>query len=206
MNKQTGLLWRETSWTKRTDIPLTPMKRPSTKPSLRKNRSRNTQTPTSQTDSTNWTDQRTGHNRLNAHMYSKFKVGESDMCPCNADIKTAEHLLQHCQLHDALRQDMWPEPKYHWGTSSMATWRSWGRQPLSWGQQASVSSIWWRRRPVLPLLPPPPPPITIVMALPGTIPDLTVDPSSNKLAQHPHFMWNCFTHNTNWDNSDTYKA
>ena len=21
---------------------------------------------------------------------------------------TAEHLLQHCQLHDALRRDMWP--------------------------------------------------------------------------------------------------
>ena len=52
---------------------------------------------------------RAGHNRLNAHMY-KFKVGESEMRPCNADIMTAEHLLQHCQLHDALRQDMWPEP------------------------------------------------------------------------------------------------
>ena len=36
---------------------------------------------------------RTGHNRLNAHMYNKFKVGESEMCPCNADIMTAEHLL-----------------------------------------------------------------------------------------------------------------
>ena len=42
-------------------------------------------------------------------MYSKFKVGESEMCPCNTDIMTAERLLQHCQLHDALRQDMWPE-------------------------------------------------------------------------------------------------
>ena len=31
------------------------------------------------------------------------------MCPCNAGIMTAEHLLQHCQLHDALRRDMWPE-------------------------------------------------------------------------------------------------
>ena len=38
---------------------------------------------------------RTGHNRLNAHMYNKFKAGESEMCPCNADIMTAEHLLQH---------------------------------------------------------------------------------------------------------------
>ena len=36
-------------------------------------------------------------------MYSKFKVGDSEMCPCKADIMTAKHLLQHCQLHDALR-------------------------------------------------------------------------------------------------------
>ena len=50
------------------------------------------------------------HNRLNAHMYYKFKVGESEMRPCNADIMTAEHLLQHCRLHDALRRDMYPEP------------------------------------------------------------------------------------------------
>ena len=42
-------------------------------------------------------------------MYSKFKIGESGMCPCNTDIMTAEHPLHHCQLHDALRRDMWPE-------------------------------------------------------------------------------------------------
>ena len=53
---------------------------------------------------------RTGHNRLNAHMYNKFKVGESEMCPCNADIMTAEHILQHCRLHDARRRDTWPDP------------------------------------------------------------------------------------------------
>ena len=46
---------------------------------------------------------RTGHDILNAHMCSKFKVGESKMCPCNTDIMTAKHLLQHCQLHDTLR-------------------------------------------------------------------------------------------------------
>ena len=28
-----------------------------------------------------------------------------------------------------------------WGTNSMATWRSWGGQPPSWGQQASPSSV-----------------------------------------------------------------
>ena len=52
---------------------------------------------------------RTEHNRLNAHIYNKLKVGESEMCPCNADM-TTEYLLQHCQLYDALRRDMWPEP------------------------------------------------------------------------------------------------
>ena len=53
---------------------------------------------------------RAGHNRLNAHMYNKLKVGESEMCPWNADIMTAEHLLQHCQLYDAMRRDTWPDP------------------------------------------------------------------------------------------------
>ena len=52
---------------------------------------------------------RTGHSRFNAHMYSKFTVGESEMCPCNTYIISAEHLLQHCQLHEALNWDMWPE-------------------------------------------------------------------------------------------------
>ena len=54
---------------------------------------------------------RTGLNRLNDHMYSKFKVGESEMCPCSEDIMTAKNQLQNCQLHDGLRRDMWPEPK-----------------------------------------------------------------------------------------------
>ena len=56
---------------------------------------------------------RTGHSRLNAHVY-KFKVGESEMYPCNADIMTAEHLLQHCPLCDAMtmRWNTWPEPTF----------------------------------------------------------------------------------------------
>ena len=32
------------------------------------------------------------------------------MCPCNADIMTAEHLLQHCPLHGAMRRDTWLDP------------------------------------------------------------------------------------------------
>ena len=43
-------------------------------------------------------------------LYNKYKVGESEMYSSNADIMTAEHLLQHCRLHDALRRDVWPEP------------------------------------------------------------------------------------------------
>ena len=118
MTKQTGLPGREASWNKRTDAPLTPTKRPSSKPSPRKKKWRQQNPNYNQSDSLHKLNRpeqvilfrlRTGHNRLNAHMYNKFKVGESEMCPCNADIMTAEHLLQHCRLHDALRQDMWPE-------------------------------------------------------------------------------------------------
>nr|KAG5694289.1 hypothetical protein BaRGS_032007 [Batillaria attramentaria] len=53
---------------------------------------------------------RTGHNRLNAHMYSKFRIVKSEKCACNADVMNAEDLLQHCQLHEAPRQETWPEP------------------------------------------------------------------------------------------------
>ena len=94
------------------------MKRSSSKPSPRK-KWRQQHPNYNQSDSLhklNRTEQvillrlRTGHNRLNANVYNKFKVGESEMCPCNADIITAERLLQHCRLHDAMRRDMWPEP------------------------------------------------------------------------------------------------
>ena len=120
MNRQISLPGREASWNKSSDTPLTLMKRPSSKPSPRKKWSQ--QHPNyKQSDSIHKLNRpeqvilfrlRTGHNRLNAHMYKKFKVGESEMCPCNADIMTAEHLLQHCRLHDddAMRRDIWPEP------------------------------------------------------------------------------------------------
>ncbi|KAK7089841.1 hypothetical protein V1264_024948 [Littorina saxatilis] len=69
-----------------------------------------TTTPLSKRDQVILFRLRTGHNRLNAHMYSKFRIGESEMCSCNADIMNAEHLLQNCRLHDAPRQASWPEP------------------------------------------------------------------------------------------------
>ena len=118
MSKQTGLPGRQASWNKRTVIPPILMKRPSSKPSPRKKWKQ--QHPNyKQSDSLHKLNRpkqvilfrlRTGHNRLNAHMYNKFKVGESEMCPCNADIMIAEHLLQHCRLYDAMRRDTWPEP------------------------------------------------------------------------------------------------
>ena len=53
---------------------------------------------------------RTGHNRLNAHMYKKFKICDSELCPCKASLMDTEHLLQYCQLHAAVRQDSWSDP------------------------------------------------------------------------------------------------
>ena len=118
MSKQTGLPGREASWNKRTDIPPILMKRPSSNSSPRKKWKQQHQNynQSFSLHKLNRTEQvilfrlRTGHNRLNAHMYNKFKVGESEMCPCNADIMTAEHLLQHCRLYDAMGRDTWPDP------------------------------------------------------------------------------------------------
>ena len=43
--------------------------------------------------------------------FIKFIV---EMCPCNADSMTVEHLLQHSQLHEASRRDMWPGSIPRW--------------------------------------------------------------------------------------------
>ena len=50
---------------------------------------------------------RTGHNRMNAHLFNKFHVGQSDQCPCQTGSMTTEHLLQACPLHDDLRRQTW---------------------------------------------------------------------------------------------------
>ena len=49
----------------------------------------------------------------------------------NADIMTVEHLLQHCQLHDALRWDMWPEQRRHHDC-----WTSTAALPTTWCSEA----------------------------------------------------------------------
>ena len=53
---------------------------------------------------------RTGHNRMNHHMFTKFKIGSTDQCPCAAGAMTAEHLLQTCPLYKVLRKRFWSQP------------------------------------------------------------------------------------------------
>ena len=50
---------------------------------------------------------RTGHNRLNQHIYRVMKVIPSPMCPCGEAEQNTEHFLQTCKLHLAQRQKIW---------------------------------------------------------------------------------------------------
>ena len=51
---------------------------------------------------------RTGHNRLNSHMYTKFKIGTTAKCTCGQANQTSEHILQECANYDTLRRTYWP--------------------------------------------------------------------------------------------------
>ncbi|OOY33764.1 hypothetical protein BOV88_13545 [Solemya velum gill symbiont] len=50
---------------------------------------------------------RTGHNRLNLHLHKVMKVVPSPMCPCGEAEQDTAHLLQSCNLHQALRDKIW---------------------------------------------------------------------------------------------------
>ncbi|CAG2245305.1 unnamed protein product [Mytilus edulis] len=50
---------------------------------------------------------RTGHNRLNQHLHKVMKVVPSPMCPCGEAEQDTAHLLQSCNLHQALRDKIW---------------------------------------------------------------------------------------------------
>ena len=52
---------------------------------------------------------RTCHNRLNHHLYRKFKIGRTDLCPCGEGPQTVEHILQLCKDHEQLRREVWPK-------------------------------------------------------------------------------------------------
>ncbi|RUS74989.1 hypothetical protein EGW08_017256 [Elysia chlorotica] len=49
---------------------------------------------------------RTGHNRLNHHLYTKLHIGTSDQCTCQTGGQTVIHVLQHCPMYENLRNLM----------------------------------------------------------------------------------------------------
>ena len=51
---------------------------------------------------------RSGHNRLNAHMYRKFKLVPAPTCPCDEEEQTTEHVLQRCKRFHQERIAIWP--------------------------------------------------------------------------------------------------
>ena len=51
---------------------------------------------------------RTGHNKLQSHMFHRFRVGDSPLCPCGSEPMTATHILQQCQLLVTTRAHFWP--------------------------------------------------------------------------------------------------
>ena len=120
-------------------------------PLKEKHGSSKTHTLTSQTASTNWTDQ----NRL---FCSGWELHTTDLMPtCTTSSRLASLRCAHATQTSWLQNTycctanymmLWGgtcgQTRHYWGTSPMATWRSWGGQPLSWGRQASPS--WVRRR------------------------------------------------------------
>ena len=52
---------------------------------------------------------RTGHSRLNYHLYSKLRIGHTEQCPCGTGSQTTEHLLQFCATYEPLRKGIWPD-------------------------------------------------------------------------------------------------
>jgi len=51
---------------------------------------------------------RTGHTRLNAHMFKKMKPAPLPTCNLQLEDQTAEHTLQSCPLLQTTRQTVWP--------------------------------------------------------------------------------------------------
>ena len=43
---------------------------------------------------------RSGKNRLNAHMYRKYRLVQSPTCPCGEEDQTVDHILQRCKRLD----------------------------------------------------------------------------------------------------------
>ena len=50
---------------------------------------------------------RTGHKRLNYHLYCKLCIGHAEQCPCGTGSQTTERLLQSCPSYS--KRDIWPD-------------------------------------------------------------------------------------------------
>ena len=106
-----------------------------------------------QTASTNWT----GQSKL---FCSGWELDNTDLMPqCTTNSRLASLRCAHATQTSWLQNIscsivhymmLWGgthgQNRHFWGTSSMATWRSWGGQLPSWGQQASPSSVQRRRK------------------------------------------------------------
>ena len=53
---------------------------------------------------------RTNHNRLKHHLLHKFRIGETDKCPCSTSSQTRNHILQECPRLEDLRKKHWLGP------------------------------------------------------------------------------------------------
>ena len=51
---------------------------------------------------------RSGHNRMNAHMFRKLKLVPSPTWPCGEEDQKTEHVLQRCKRHSQERNTIWP--------------------------------------------------------------------------------------------------
>ena len=86
---------------------------------------------------------KTGHNRLNYHLYSKLRIGYTAQCPCGSGSQTTEHLLQSCPIYEPLRKGIWPD-------DSPVACKLYGSLEDLWCTatfiEETVVSIWWTRR------------------------------------------------------------
>jgi hypothetical protein len=51
----------------------------------------------------------TGHTRLRHHLYNKFRIGESDICTCDTESMTVEHIMGRCPRRETNRREILPE-------------------------------------------------------------------------------------------------
>ena len=53
---------------------------------------------------------RVNHNRLRHHLFTKLKIGDTDLCQCGIEAQTTTHILQTCPNLNEMRKKTWPTP------------------------------------------------------------------------------------------------